>query len=563
MTKPRDIPEDQNVIRQRVSRLVDEVSQLLRTGMSSSEFCRTWLERFAASVGADCGVVWLPSDFFFGGPATSDGDLDPSEATPEAAAGAGFSQPVVSDPGAAAGSGRANENGTNLIRAGAVGETEGLSADVCRRLLRDVSGSKDNVPGSSLRGRPDVKSVAVDSGRSLCVVPLNSAGTSDGAVVLGFSSEQLSPSIQNAVAQIGEVFVELLGEFRRDQQLSELLLQRAEWQLRDDFRRELARAGDADLTWVLVNGGRRVLRCDRLTVLRKHRGRFRVERVSGVDVIDHGSRDIRGLEDLTDDFVRRTRVMTSNRSRTAAEWLTRESVFAEEADRRQDAAAGQDAAADYFQQSDCREVGLVLVGDDSAVLIAEQFPQSRKENASGTNSVTLRRRFRLLADDVSPLIAQWNRYDRLPLIHWNRRLERTGIFRRSEWPPLRVLTAMGIMAAVTVMALMPVDFEVEARGELQPVRRQFVYAPRDGIVTGFGERVTSAVGQGLSEEPSGDRPAETIDAETFTPGKVPPGEVSPGKINAGDTVIILQNADLDYALTQALGEYQTVSQRLE
>ncbi|MEZ6127975.1 MAG: hypothetical protein R3C59_04790 [Planctomycetaceae bacterium] len=143
--------------------------------------------------------------------------------------------------------------------------------------------------------------------------------------------------------------------------------------------------------------------------------------------------------------------------------------------------------------------------------------------------VELKRRADHVADHFAPLLGLMHRVDSLPLIGISRFLNRSVVLRslrrwRWKWVLLPLIIAGAIAAAMT-----PADFEVEARGVLQPVEQEFIYAPRDGIVSDF--------------------PAVADDGDNF--------EVSPGEI-----VIELRNSELDLELTQTLGQQQTLTGRL-
>ena len=88
-----------------------------------------------------------------------------------------------------------------------------------------------------------------------------------------------------------------------------------------------------------------------------------------------------------------------------------------------------------------------------------------------------------------------------------------------------VVASAGVLAAVLLL-LMPADFRVEARGELQPERRRDVFAPADGVV----------------------QQVYVDHAQT---------------VAAGDLLLEMRQTELDFEFARVLGELQTAGKQLE
>ena len=225
----------------------------------------------------------------------------------------------------------------------------------------------------------------------------------------------------------------------------------------------------------VANEGRRVLDCDRLSVLMASGRRSRLLATSGVSRIERRSGAAHRLEKIAQ-MVRRTD----------------EPAFY--ADGECDALPPvADAIEQHVADSHARHMAAipvrwpaVPVNDENAigekrarrrrpafVLIAEQFDSREGE---------LRRDWLVeIAEVCSTALYNAREADRLPFRWLVRPLGKLTHAVAAHLP----LTLLGVAAAVAaVVALMkvPADFNIEATGTLQPVVRRDVFAPRSGIV---------------------------------------------------------------------------------
>ncbi len=116
-------------------------------------------------------------------------------------------------------------------------------------------------------------------------------------------------------------------------------------------------------------------------------------------------------------------------------------------------------------------------------------------------------------------------YDSLPLLPLERALLSVRWFTRARQLPKTVLALLLVIGFVLALVLVPADFNIEARGELQPSARREIYAPDDAIVS----EVRIAAGQ---------------------------------QVNAGDVLVALRKPQLEFELHRVLGELQTARKRL-
>lgn len=225
----------------------------------------------------------------------------------------------------------------------------------------------------------------------------------------------------------------------------------------------------------VANEGRRVLDCDRFSVLIGTGRRCRLLATSGVSRIERRSGAARRLEKIAQ-MVRRTD----------------EPAFY--ADGQCDALPPvADAIERHVAASHARHMAAIpvrwpaeSVDNENAtakkrsrrrrpafVLIAEQFDSREGE---------LRRDWLVeIAEVCSTALYNAREADRLPLRWFVRPLGKL-MHTVAAHLPLTVLAVAAIAAGVMALVKMPADFNIEAAGTLQPVVRRDVFAPRSGIV---------------------------------------------------------------------------------
>ncbi|MFO0919301.1 MAG: HlyD family efflux transporter periplasmic adaptor subunit [Planctomycetaceae bacterium] len=113
-------------------------------------------------------------------------------------------------------------------------------------------------------------------------------------------------------------------------------------------------------------------------------------------------------------------------------------------------------------------------------------------------------------------------WSRAPLARWLRARRRSR-----NWfaTARRGIMALIVIAALTALAALPVDYTIDAVGELQPVNRRHVFATADGIV-------------------------KQINATT---GKI---------VEAGDVLLTLESPELELEQRRVSGELQTTEKRI-
>jgi multidrug efflux pump subunit AcrA (membrane-fusion protein) len=286
------------------------------------------------------------------------------------------------------------------------------------------------------------------------------------AVVEIFQRAEPRPSVQegylqvvSAACAVGEQVYrsEVLQHAKQREQSLALL---ADYLTRIHRDLELAQVGAA-----IVNESRRITGCDRVSLLARPARKDRVIAISGVESFDRKSPSVRGLEALARQLRHEDQALR----------------FPEQADEVPPAIAEQ--VQQLMDESHAKFVTVLPIAHRPGeaeeaeligLLVAEQFsrPFSTEQQKIGDS----------LARCSGPALANAIVYDRIPLrrfMQWLAAL--LGIAPGQRWSPAAAV-AIALAVVALLLAVVPADFTIEARGELVPSRRQNIFAPSDGIV---------------------------------------------------------------------------------
>jgi len=265
--------------------------------------------------------------------------------------------------------------------------------------------------------------------------------------------------------------VELTDDFHRNRELAELRNLKGKERDIAGFALRVHRGLDVDQTaFMIANDARRVIACDRVSVLLARGTQCRAIAISGVDVLDRRAKLVQKLEQLA------TRVIAS---RDPLWYLDGIADVPEEISQPLEA---------YLDESHARVLAIVPLFEprtesDSCpariigALVAEQF------HATGS-AYELRELVTEVAGHSTVALGNALVHSRMPLAGLGRLLARLrpSADGRLFFPKLSLLlAAAGAIAAALVF--LKADFNIQSPGELQPERRRDVFATDDGQVS--------------------------------------------------------------------------------
>jgi hypothetical protein len=226
-----------------------------------------------------------------------------------------------------------------------------------------------------------------------------------------------------------------------------------------------------EVAYHVANEGRKLIECDRLCVGVRHGKHVTVEAVSGADVVEKASTHVRRMRHLFD---------------AVTKWGDRLTYKGE----KDDSLPPQvlHALDEYLAESQPKLLVVQPIKD----------AEREKDEKKPARSVLLMESFNP-PEQIEPMV------QRLDVVGKH---AATALFNAAQmkrvplgflWKPLaklqdglggkaRFYWVAGIISAAVLLAcmiLVPSPLKMEAKGELEPVELQHVYAPRSGIVTGF------------------------------------------------------------------------------
>jgi multidrug efflux pump subunit AcrA (membrane-fusion protein) len=433
-------------MKQEIRVLVQEVAQLAQSELSPDEFYAAFLPRVVSAMGAIGGVVWsigesgrLRNAFQINLAQTG---LDAAEHRPRHGA---LLKKAISD----------NQALVAPPRSGGGNDESGNPSDLLLVLAPLVVENQ----------------------------PL--------AVVEVFQRPGGGPTTQRGYLRFLVQMCDVACDYLKNRRLRQLEENQSLWRSLEQFVQAIHASLDVRATsFALVNEGRRLVGCDRVSLAVSYGGHCRIEAVSGLDTIDRRATEVKWLGELADAVLK-----------------TGEPFWHAEGD---DELPPQidGPLQRYVDQSHARMVAvlpLLAAAPDReqsppgsqrpiGALIIEQLRDARASDS-------LRTRSQLIAQHGALALSRAIDHDSLFLLPlWKALGRATWMFRGRAFPKTMLVVAM-LVGAIAALAIVPTDFEVAARGKLQPAVRREVFAQIDGVVTNVtvrhGQSVTA--GEVLAE----------------------------------------------------------------
>lgn len=411
-----------------IGTLIETLAELSKAPLRPEEFYHEFLRRVVSALAAAGGIIWTRD---------ASGDL---------VAAYEFGQTgAADDAGASHATWHRSSAAWVLARGGAT-----AIAPQC-------------VPASDvLRPNP--------TGMLLLFCPWHVEGDQQGVVEIA-QRPGAGPDLERGYLRFLEVACQLLADYQRNVLLRDLRGRAAQWTAVESFTRQVH--GQLDLlptAFAIANEGRRLLGCDRVSVLVKRGSACRVVAVSGTESCNRRSNSVRLLEQL----------MAAALAAGDELWYPADGQRAPQVEELLNA---------YLDESHTRGLGILPLrgsvtsdGSRDAEIIAgvviERFHNVVDDLADGA----WRRNVSTLTAHSALALRNALDVETLPFSRLLRQLRVWGQSLRRR--RLARTAAVVVVAAVAVAALLlvPGDFTVEARGALQPSRTCDIFAPDDGVV---------------------------------------------------------------------------------
>ncbi|MGA0039067.1 MAG: efflux RND transporter periplasmic adaptor subunit [Pirellulales bacterium] len=484
-------PRQVEVARQQIMSLVQEIEQLSRNDMAEADFFRGLLDRVLEAMGAAAGLVWLANE-------------------------AGRIEPICHH---------------GLQNTGLTGSPEAQEAH--SKLVSSLMAAAGGMlipPRAGLAGA-DGQPLANNPTDLLVVgVPIDRAGTKAGLIEVLHQPNM--PDVERGYLRFLEQVAGVAGSYLERRQLRMLDAQGTALSQVDRFARTVHESLDPVATaFVLANESRRIIGCDRVSVLVKKGRQLRLEAVSGQESIERRATAVKAIESLARAVARAGDPLwhpTAGRELPPQIEEELENYIDEShatalailpLERPRPAPVGKPGGVDAVAVARA-EAAPKTKPDPVGVLVVEWFQSSNFDGGK-------RARVEVVAEHGRVAIANSVSHTTLPLYGLISLLSKSKALTSARNMPKTVLASLIGVAVIAALVLVPADLRLEGSGTLEPVHRRDVFARIDGVV----EQLTEQARHGAA-------------------------------VKEGDLLATLRNTDLEVAITDVLGRKASSEEEL-
>lgn len=427
--------------KQQIRGLVSEIAQLSKSELGPDEFYPAFLQRIVSALAAIGGAVWVIRD------------------------------------------------GRRLELAYQIKMSETLlapdSEDAARHfaLLTRIAASAEPglVPPQS--GSADETAAANPTRYLLVLAPMRSDNLVEGIVEI-FQRPEAQPVTQRGYLKFLVQMCELAAEWLKTRKLRQISTRHTLWEQADHFARLVHEQLDVrETAYVIVNEGRRMIGCDRVSVgLMK--GRIcKIEAVSGQDTIENRSNIVNYLGKLA------TRVVATGESlwfdgsdedlppqleealdRYVDESHTKRLAVLPLRRPKRSWEAGERETVTGEADSESNEANEII-----GVLVVEQIESDLPEEV-------LRSRTDLIYEHSTRALTNAVDHHRIFLMPLWKTVGKSRWLFNARNLPKTVIALVALVALLLCLVFVRKDFEPSAKGTLQPVAKRDVFVPVDGDV---------------------------------------------------------------------------------
>jgi multidrug efflux pump subunit AcrA (membrane-fusion protein) len=418
--------------RKQINRIVEQIAQLSETDMAPSDYYGEFLQRVLTAVAAPAGAVWVR---------TPQGHLQLQY--------------------------QVNLRQVGLDRS----ETDRQTHDELLRLAAQL-GRPQLVPphsgtGTSEEGKP---APGNPTGYVILLAPILVDKQVAGLVEV-WQDPDRNPNAQQGFLHFVTRMAELASAYTRNHQLRQMIGQQTLWTQLEQFARQIhGSLNPMEVGYHIANEGRRLIDCDRLSVALRMGRKARVEAVSGADVVERRSNLVRLMSKLFD---------------AVLAWGEK-LIY-------------QGTKDDSLPPDVLKALDAYLAESNSKLLIVLPLKDERESESKKPP------RSALLMECFDPAAAPEQLIARLDVVgrHATSALYNAAEHRRIPmrfiWQPLakvqdglggkaRAITLSviaGLALLILLMVFVPYPLKMDAKGQLLPKDRRYIYAPVEGRVVRF------------------------------------------------------------------------------
>ena len=479
--------------RGQIRALVAEIEQLSRGDLAEAEFFRGMLERVLTAMEAVAGLVWIVGE-------------------------SGRVEPIC----------HAGVENTGIA---ATPETQAAHGQLVQALVQSPTGLL--VPPHTELGRGNAAGNTVaanDTDLLVIAAPIERSGGRAGLIEI--FHQQNMPDVERGYLTFLEQVSAVAGDYLARRQLKTLDGQQTALTQVERFSRVVHESLDPVATaFVLANEARRIIGCDRVSVLVRRRRKLRLEAVSGQESVERRASAVQAIEALV-------RVVTTAGDPLWHPDSARELPPQIEEELEHSIDESHATALAIIPLEKPKPTPVVKPGGNDAVAVAraEALPGVVPEPigalvaewfSTSTFDDGKRARVDLVAEHGQMALSNALTHTGLPLYGLLDLMGKSRVLTTARNLPRTVLALVSALAALLALFLIPAELRLEGKGTLEPVHRRDVFARIDGVV----EKLESALDHGAG-------------------------------VKAEQLLATLRNTDLEVALTDVLGRKASSEEQL-
>ncbi len=422
--------------KQQIRGLVGEIAQLSKSDLAPEEFYAAFLQRVVQALAAVGGAMWI------------------------------------------LGEGRKPQLAYQINLSDKLLDTESEEAGKHYKLLDYIVASKSPQLVPPLSSAGDERMGGNPTRQLLVIHPLGHDDTVEGLVEI-FQRADTQPATQRGYLQFLKQMCELSAEWFKNRKLRDLGDRHSLWSQADQFARTVHDSLDVRETcYTIVNEGRRLMGCDRVSVATLKGGKCVIEAVSGQDTLDNRSNVVTLLGTLA------TRVVKSGEPLWYAGSTEDLPPQIEK------------AIEEYVDQSYTKSLAVIPLRKPQNLDHAPATPAVEERAHQGQIVGAM------IIEQIESEIPREILAPRLDLVYehsaraLSNAIDHNGLFLMPVWRaigksawvvqartlPKTVAIAGAVLAVLLALIVIPWDFDMRAKGALEPVTKREAFASMPGTV---------------------------------------------------------------------------------
>ena len=315
----------------------------------------------------------------------------------------------------------------------------------------------------------------------LVLVPLKSEDSVEGVVEI-FQRPGASPEVQAGYLRFLAQMCDLANSWIKTRKLRQFTDRQSLWERVNKFSHAAHDSLDIrETAFILANESQRIVGCDRVSVAVRKGLKFRVEAVSGQDRVDTRSNMVVLMQKLVSQVMKTGEPL----------WYTGSTEeFPPQVTR---------VLEDYVDHAHSKTVAILPLMKKDAVAADAATEEQQEEHATDAMEIVgavvfeqiedstptefLTSRTDLLMPHASRAMANAYDYNSVFLMPVWRTIGKSRWLISAKNLPKTLLAAAALLIASVCCLLIPIDFALEGKGELQPIERRNVFCAEAGVVT--------------------------------------------------------------------------------